>query len=67
MPKDHLKKLRAALAENRRLVLRGKALLSDLDQQLAARKDFKAAHRQNSASGSALARSGHCWRLVLAE
>jgi len=65
MPKDHLKKLRAALAENRRLVLRGKALLSDLDQQLAARKDLKSAQRQNSVSGSALARSGHSDKAVL--
>jgi DNA-binding NarL/FixJ family response regulator len=51
-PKDHLKKLKAVLDENRRLVLRGKDLLSDIDQEFAARKERKAASRQQGRAAS---------------
>jgi len=46
---SHRQKLRAAVAENRRLVLEGRALLSDIDQGFAALKDHKAKARQSSA------------------
>ena len=46
---SHRQKLRAAVAENRRLVLQGRALLSDIDQGFAALKDHKAKARQSSA------------------